>query len=244
MARFAFHTIIVLMSLVLAPSARAACSTLNWSCVDSSVALVGRDAENSVKSFCSGVAVSSREVWTAGHCITSLSKSSITRIDVYLEPKVPYAQAPAAQGLISSLFSDPDYNRSESFYLNDRGSLRLDQDLPPNLNYPLLPGRDIAFGELEKLLKPGVTLERIGFGQRRIEGGGGYENRRTWLKPEIESITTEFIVTTDNGAMPGDSGGPIYLFIPNVGLVLVAHHSTWDFGVQRMYNPRIWGRRP
>ncbi len=235
----------VLIGLGVSP-AQAACLKLEWSCFDSSVALVGRAQDGSIKSFCSGVAVSKREIFTAGHCVKSLSKSSVVKIQVYREPRVPYAQDPAAEGIPATLQLNADYDRSTSLFFHDRGTFELDRDLPEDLNYPLIASRTspALATEVASLLKVGTQLERIGFGQRPIVIDGvesnDFENRRTWNKPVIDSMLSDVLITNDPSPRPGDSGGPVYLFIPGTGLVLVALHSTWDPSTRRVLSPRVF----
>jgi hypothetical protein len=55
----------------------------------------------------------------------------------------------------------------------------------------------------------------------------------------IQSVSTEIIVTDDSLAVPGDSGGPVLLFTPELGMILVGIHSTWDPANKLVYSPRI-----
>lgn len=240
-----FAVFILIATVLVTPSVRAACETLGWSCFDASVALVGRGADGAVNSFCSGVAVSKREVLTAGHCITSLLKPSVAQIQVYREASVSYSLPPEAEGIRATLMLDSAYDRASSFYLNDRGTFELDRDLPENLNYPRLPRSSTELAQtVARLLTPGTQLERIGFGQRPLVVAGvatrEFENRRTWVRPIIHSALSEVLMTEDPAPRPGDSGGPLYLFVPGTGLVLVALHSTWDPTTRRVFSPRVF----
>lgn len=234
-----------LIAIATASPAYAGCEHLGWNCFDSSVALVGRGADGAVNSFCSGVAVSKRRVFTAAHCITSLSKASVVKIQVYRDALVSYSETADAEGIPTTLQSSSDYDRSASFYLHDHGTFELDRDLPEDLNYPSIPGSSPELAaKVASLLKVGTQLERIGFGQRPLRISGvvteEFENRRTWLKPVIQSALSEVLVTDDPGPRPGDSGGPVYLYIPGTGLVLVAIHSTWDPATKRVFSPRVF----
>jgi V8-like Glu-specific endopeptidase len=225
--------------------AEAACAQLDWSCFNSTVAIVGHakdvNGDDTVAVFCSGVAVSPGQVLTAGHCTVSLSKPSITSIDVYLDALVPFAAGlPAAHGKVGALTLNRAYDRSSSLYIHDRGLLELDRNLPKTLNYPAIARFNGALAKslVAQGLIPGATLHRIGFGQRK-SALGLWENRRTWLRPRVESVSTDAIVTEDNFAVPGDSGGSLFLYTLEMGLILVGLHSTWDPANKQVYSPRI-----
>ena len=147
---------------------------------------------------------------------------------------------------------DGQYDRPKSYFLHDRGVVDLDRDLPHDLNFPIIASlADAESGSSElqdivaKNLIAGVRLERIGFGARPMlmaasaPISAATEHRRTWLRPIVDSIETDAIVTVDQFAVPGDSGGPLYLFVPKHGLFLVGLHSTWNPPADRVYSPRV-----
>ncbi len=217
------------------PSEAACKAKMDWTCFDSTVAIVGRSAQNQVLTFCSGVAIDSITVVTAGHCVESLGKPEISQIQIYLDTVVRYNQKPAAIADQSSLRLDRLYNRESSFFHRDRGIVKLSSPLGP-LNYPKVQSATAG------TIAVGMQLQRIGFGQRRTVGGpsdGLLENRRTWVQSVVHSVFSETLVTEDEFAYPGDSGGPLFLFIPGEGLFYVGVHSTLDVRSGLVYSPRI-----
>lgn len=190
--------------LAFGQAAHSACAKLDWSCFDSTVAIVGHGKDSigndAVLVFCSGVAVSPRQVLTAGHCTVSLSKSTVTSIDVYLDALVPFAAGqPAAHGVVGALTLNHAYDRSSSLYIHDRGLLELDRNLPKNLNYPVIARFEGTFAKRLVLqgLVPGATLHRIGFGERK-SSTRVLENRRTWLQPSVVAVSTDTLETGVN----------------------------------------------
>ena len=235
--------LLLFLSCFVGPSLRAASTAsattctakLDWSCFDSTVAIVGRSTRNQVISFCSGVAVDPVTIVTAGHCIESLASKEIAEIQIYAEAVVRYDLQPAAVADRMALHLDRLYNRETSFFHRDRGMLKLTSPLPP-----------LAFPKIDRptarTIANGARLQRIGFGQRRTESGpsiGRMENRRTWVQSTVHTVLSETLVTEDHHAYPGDSGGPLFLFLPGEGLFFVGVHSTLDVRSGLVYSPRI-----
>lgn len=237
----AYLATILLCALVYANPAYAEdCKTQpGWACFNTSVAIVGRAADGAVLNFCSGVAIDSKTVVTAGHCIESLSKSlaqSDVEIQIFRQSAVDYSKAPDAIGDRDSLHLDRLYNRERSYFHRDRGMIKLKTEIRPDagetLNFP-----KVRRG-LEAYIEKADRLHRIGFG-RRVSGAGVSENRRTWVTVQVHSVFPETLVTQDKFAMPGDSGGPVLLHIPGEGLFLIGLHSTFDQASGFVYSPRI-----
>lgn len=223
-------------SVVAQPVPRASCTVnLNWSCFESTVAIVGRSVSNQVLTFCSGLAVDPMTVVTAGHCIESLAASSVTEIQIYADSVVRYSLPPTAVGDRFALHLDRLYDRQNSFFYRDRGILKLTSPLS-KLTFPKI---DRAAA---RTITVGATLQRIGFGQRQTQSGpmaGSMENRRTWVQSTVHTVLSETFVTEDQYAYPGDSGGPLFLFLPGEGLFFVGVHSTLDVRSGLVYSPRI-----
>lgn len=217
-------------------SSPASCTTkLNWSCFESTVAIVGRATGGEVLSFCSGVAIDPITVVTAGHCVESLADSNIAEIQIYSDSVVRYDRPPAAIADRFALHLDRLYDRETSFFHRDRGMLKLASPLA-RMEFPKI-NREAA-----RTLARGAILQRIGFGQRQSQTGpttGRMENRRTWVQPTIHTVLSETLVTEDQYAYPGDSGGPLFLFLPGEGLFFVGVHSTLDVRSGLVYSPRI-----
>lgn len=220
----------------VAGSSQATCAaSLDWSCFDSTVAIVGRSIQNQVLTFCSGVAIDPVTVVTAGHCIESLADAEVTEIQIYTDSIVRYDRMPASIADRMALYLDNLYDRQSSFFHRDRGMLKL-----------TLPLAELAFPKVNRgasrTIAKGAILQRIGFGQRRSESGvsvGRLENRRTWVQSIVHTVLAETLVTEDQYAFPGDSGGPLFLFLPGEGLFFVGVHSTLDVRSGLVYSPRI-----
>ncbi|MBN8540058.1 MAG: trypsin-like serine protease [Deltaproteobacteria bacterium] len=210
-------------------------STLNWSCFESTVAIVGRSSTNQVLSFCSGVAIDPNTIVTAGHCVESLADPSIVEIQIYTDSVVQYDRSPTAIADRLALHLDRLYDRDASYFHHDRGMLKLTSPLS-HLAFPKVDRR------AARTITQGTTLQRIGFGQRETQGGsssGRLENRRTWVQSKVYTAMSETFVTEDQFASPGDSGGPLFLFLPGEGLFFVGVHSTLDVRSGLVYSPRI-----
>lgn len=212
------------------------CTTsLNWPCFEATVAIVGRSDSDQVLSFCSGVAIDPVTVVTAGHCIESLSNSNISKIQIYADSVVRYDRVPASMADRFALHLDRLYDRQTSFFHRDRGMLKLTTPLT-KIMFPKV-NREAA-----RTITKGATLQRIGFGQRQTLTGptaGRMENRRTWVQSTVHTVLSETLVTEDQHAYPGDSGGPLFLFLPGEGLFFVGVHSTLDVRSGLVYSPRI-----
>jgi V8-like Glu-specific endopeptidase len=220
---------------VHAQSPPSCTSSLNWSCFESTVAIVGRSNTNQVLSFCSGVAIDPVTIVTAGHCIESLAAPSIVEIQIYTDSVVRYDRSPAAVADRRALHLDRLYDRQSSYFHRDRGMLKLTAALA-HLTFPKV-NRAAAL-----TIAQGATLQRIGFGQRETQAGpsaGRLENRRTWVQAKVHTVLSETFITEDKFAYPGDSGGPLFLFLPGEGLFFVGVHSTLDVRSGLVYSPRI-----
>jgi len=210
-------------------------SSLNWSCFESTVAIVGRSSTNQVLSFCSGVAIDPVTIVTAGHCIESLAAPSIVEIQIYADSVVRYDRSPTAIADRLALHLDRLYDRQSSYFHRDRGMLKLTSPLARQ-TFPKVEA--VAARKIAQ----GTTLQRIGFGQREAQTGptaGRLENRRTWVQAKVHTVLSETLITEDQFAYPGDSGGPLFLFLPGEGLFFVGVHSTLDVRSGLVYSPRI-----
>jgi V8-like Glu-specific endopeptidase len=209
---------------------------INWRCFNTSVAVVGRSELGLVVSFCSGVAIDPQTVVTAGHCIESLARAG-GDVQIYRKPVVDFREPPDSISDQYSLHLDRLYNRERSYFHRDRGMIKLSRPIVP------LPGETLHFPKLRSHLQAQIeasgVIHRIGFG-RRTSASGLAEHRRTWVKAKVHSVLPETLVTKDIYAMPGDSGGPIYLFLPGEGLFLIGLHSTLDRASGFVFSPRIF----
>lgn len=238
------------ISCLVGPTARAehaSCTAkLDWTCFESTVGIVGRGEDHQVVSFCSGVAIDARTVVTAGHCVESLAKPSVREIQIYMSSVIRFDQPAVAYVEKTALHLDRLYNRATSYFHHDRGLLKLASDLP-HVNFPILDRATAStIGE-------GSTLHRIGFGQRPVSVTGvasstgssaatsaaRLENRRTWVQTVVHTALSETLITEDHFAFPGDSGGPLFLFVPGRGIFFVGVHSTLDHRSGLVYSPRI-----
>jgi len=86
----------------------------------------------------------------------------------------------------------------------------------------------------------GQTLHRIGYGAR-VSESGELENRRTWITSFLNhdlKASDATIETRDALGVPGDSGGPIYIW--HLGEAwLLGLHSTWDAHQGLSFAPRL-----
>lgn len=232
----------LLCALLIAPFAHAQASPTNecqtqlsWECFNTSVAIVGRANDGSVVNFCSGVAIDSQTVLTAGHCIESLSRTG-AEVQIYRRSVVDFSSKPDAVADAYSLHLDRLYNRERSYFHRDRGMIKLKTELrsqdQESLNFP-----KVRRG-LGPQIETADRLHRVGFG-RRVSASGVSENRRTWVTAQVHSVYPETLVTEDRFAMPGDSGGPVFLYLPGDGLYLIGLHSTFDKASGFVYSPRI-----
>lgn len=232
-------TLLCALSFAVPAMAQDCKLQLSWECFNTSVAIVGRAADGRVVNFCSGVAIDTKTVMTAGHCIESLSHSLFradVEIQIYRRAVVDFKAAPDAIADRDSLHLDRLYNRERSYFHRDRGLIKLTTELQAH-------GREVLhFPKVRRGLGPNIEqaehLHRVGFG-RRLSSDGIPENRRTWITAQVHSVYPETLVTQDKFAMPGDSGGPVLLHVPGEGLFLIGLHSTLDKASGFVYSPRV-----
>jgi V8-like Glu-specific endopeptidase len=153
------------------------------------------------------VAIDSRVLVTAAHCVDCAESVNLILGDNYKEPE--------AVQKVSQWRIHPGYNPSKSLYENDIAVIFLDKDLPE------FTGIEAVWGNLT--LSEESLIERIGF------GGRNDENIRTWTNPSFESVTfnRRNFILKDSSSVIGDSGGPVYTEDSGV-LKLIGIHSTLE----------------
>jgi hypothetical protein len=155
-------------SLRAASTASATTSTAksDWSCFESTVAIVGR---SSTKPSDLVVLLGSRgrsrmTIVTAGHCVESLAlQKSIAEIQIYAEARwCATTVSPTADRRSPGTASGSAvYDRDASYFHHDRGMLKLTSPLPPS-GFP--ESRSTGGAHDRAMVR---RLQRIGFGQRR-----------------------------------------------------------------------------
>lgn len=213
--------------------ATASCPVPHWSCWRSAIG-IQVFAGHRLISTCTGVAVSSRHILTAAHCTESLaSRSGLTwrlstaeQLDLH----------PPQTSLMSDLVvKDPPYRRHPRYnprlsrFHFDWAIIEVAHEFPSVRIWPRPWPRP-----------NGQTLHRIGYGGR-VNEIGELENRRTWVTSFLNhdlSASDSVIETRDVLGVPGDSGGPLYVW--HLGEAwLLAIHSTWDSQQGLSFAPRL-----
>jgi hypothetical protein len=211
----------------------AHCPIPQWSCWRSAIG-IQVFAQQRLITTCTGVAVSSRHILTAAHCTQSLpSRPGLTWR--FSQAEQLEFRAPQTS-LMSDLFvqdppyrQHPRYNPTLSRYQNDWAIIEVAHDFPSVRIWPRPWPRS-----------KGQTLHRIGYGAR-VNANGDMENRRTWITSFLNHdlhASDSGIETRDILGVPGDSGGPLYVW--HVGEAwLLGLHSTWDAHKGLSLAPRL-----
>lgn len=157
---------------------------------------------------CTGVAVSSRTLITAAHCLEGEVKS----VRVFTQEKYDPKQTSLP---IKDYTIHPNYNPDKSRYRSDIAKITMKEELPPFIKiYPISKGKKI-FG----------SLYRFGFGMR------DNQNVRTVITPTLRKLNVEeeVLELNDEFSRSGDSGGPIYMQNGDE-ISILAIHSTFSHG--------------
>ena len=195
----------VLQLLLFSLPASTYASTVDWSEFSAS-ALIETSRASGVFT-CSGVALSPRVVLTAAHCVEHADSVRVS-FDLTYDP----VQGGFINVVPGSYALHPLYNPALSLYAHDLAVLTLSVSAPSSIRIQRLPPSSFR-------LRSGDQLERVGFGSR--EG----TNRRTWMNAILRSFGAGNLLTQDELAVQGDSGGPVYYRDGNT-IYLVATHST------------------
>ena len=173
---------------------------------------------------CTGVAVSSKIILTAAHCL----EGSVKKVRVFTQDRYD----PEAVSFSGNNYElHPRYNPRQSLYVNDLAKIALNEALPDTIKvHPIQRDKKI-FGK----------LLRLGFGQRE-----GY-NIRTLTTPNLRKVNTgeEVVELFDEYSRSGDSGGPIFLENGD-HITLLAIHSTFSHGPEGNFslNPLLASELP
>ena len=166
---------------------------------------------------CTGVAVSTKVIITAAHCL----EGEIDNVRVFNQ-SVYDSKAPSMP--VSKFELHPNYNLNVSRYRSDLGKIIMKHKLPAYINiHPiqLVNAGDIIYG----------NIYRFGFGQRN------YKNIRTIITPGLRRLNfqEDVLELNDEFSRSGDSGGPI--FIQNgTDVKILAIHSTFSTGPEGNYS--------
>ena len=203
--------------LVLFMSTQLFAQTDEWTRFNSSL-LIEVTRPNGVFT-CTGVAVTTKLLLTAAHCL----EGDVQKVRVFIQekydPKLPSFETDGFQ-------IHPEYKPTESRYRNDIAKLSLRYELPSDINiYPIHKEKFIV-----------GKLFRFGFGAR------DKTNIRTVITPTYRRVNTieNVLELDDTFSRSGDSGGPIFVRNGN-DIKLVAVHSTFSHGPEGRfsYNPLV-----
>jgi secreted trypsin-like serine protease len=163
---------------------------------------------------CTGVAVSSKLILTAAHCL----EGPVKRVRVFTQDRYDPEEFSMA---IKDYELHPLYDSRSSLYVSDLAKLSLVEPLPPTIKIHSIHGDKKIFGR----------LLRFGFGQR-----DGY-NIRTLTTPSLKKVNPdeEVVELFDEYSRSGDSGGPVFLENGDK-VTLLAIHSTFSHGPQGNYS--------
>lgn len=176
-----------------------------------------------VEQLCSGAALTSTLIATAGHCAFSPTgetgtayyfTSPGTPLDAAIDPRI-------VQPKVIKVYSDPQFSVADTNHVNDIVFLQLDK--------PITVKRYLKFAtrsELNLLTAPSAIA---GYGYGRVfESGAGYSiypRRYPMQWKAIDSTTvlanTFDLTSTSSAPCKGDSGGPIVATLPSGKNVLV-----------------------
>lgn len=120
---------------------------------------------------------------------------------------------------VKDIFIHPDYNESESLYLNDLAIIKLETPLPNSIATYNIGAFNYQ------------AIERVGF------GGRDGKNIRTWTHAKCLQVTDKFILCEDWCSTIGDSGGPLFIY-ENGKYTLIGIHSTLE-GDQYTYAVKL-----
>lgn len=168
---------------------------------------------------CTGVAVSSKIVVTAAHCL----EGNILRVRIFKESFYDKNNPSIS---VKKFTIHPSYKPTSSRFLSDLAKITLDNELPASIKIFPVFSSQIVTGD----------IYRFGFGERNKK------NLRTVTTPKFKRMDLEnkIIELNDSFSYSGDSGGPVFLKQDSKTYVL-AIHSTLSFGPQGMfsYNPLL-----
>jgi secreted trypsin-like serine protease len=189
----------------------------NWDKFNSSV-LIEVTRPNGVFT-CSGVAVASRTIVTAAHCL----EGSIKSVRVFTQASYDPEQSSLS---IKEFKLHPNYDSGTSRYRSDIAKINLKDKLPPFIRIHQIHQGKKIFG----------NIYRFGFGQRNSQ------NVRTVVTPTLRKINIEedVLELDDEFSKSGDSGGPIFLENGKTTTIL-AIHSTFSHGPEGFFslNPML-----
>ena len=163
---------------------------------------------------CTGVALSSRTLVTAAHCLEGkIQKVRIFTQDHY-DPKLPSLA-------ISHYKIHPEYNLNNSRYRSDIAKIIMKEDLPSFIRILPIAKGNAVIGD----------LYRFGFGARYNR------NVRTVVTPKFRRLNLQdsVIELDDMFSRSGDSGGPIYLQ-KGQDIEVLAIHSTFSHGPEGQFS--------
>lgn len=159
---------------------------------------------------CTGVAVSSKVIVTAAHCL----EGQVNGVKIFTQDHYDPGQSSLE---INNYEIHPNYNPSRSRYKSDVAKIVMKQNLPSFIRIcPINKGTKIL-----------GNLLRFGFGARNSQ------NVRTAMTPTLRRVNVdeEVIELNDEFSKSGDSGGPIFLQ-NGTDIKILAIHSTFSHGPQ------------
>lgn len=184
-----------ILSIILLSAGALKAHATNFSMYNSTFSLKVEKTTGGVF-VCSSVAINTRTLLTAGHCLENAKEIVIT--DGKIERKA------------KSWAVHPEYNKMDSKYFADVGMIRLSRKLPMNLNYPKLSAP-----------VPYFSLNRIGFGGREGKNVRTLVSG-IWITEEVDAT----LVLKDELGVPGDSGGPLFQFINGELSLVAIHSTV------------------
>jgi hypothetical protein len=157
---------------------------------------------------CTGVAVSSKVIVTAGHCL----EGSVLSVRVFTGARYNTAD-PTLE--VKDYRVHPDYNPRTSRYFCDLAKINLRNKIPRSIRiHPIYLGSKLS-GE----------IYRFGFGER------SGRTVRTVITPTLKNMNAadEVLELYDDFSRSGDSGGPVFLR-NGEDVQVIAIHSTFSYG--------------
>ncbi len=212
-----------------------ACAAPNWTCWQSAIGIQVFD-QSGLVSTCTGVAVSAQHILTAAHCtqIAMTGRRLIWRLSSLenlntTDPTTRRSTATDLRVLNPPIHRHPQYDPRQSRFHFDWAIIEVAHRFPRVRVWPQ------AWP-----IPRGQKLHRIGYGGRP-NAQGELENRRTWITSFLNhdlSAADEFLESQDALGVPGDSGGPIFVWHQGQAW-LVGLHSTWDPQLGLSFAPRL-----